>query len=94
MIAVSAIDTVGGLIIAIASGVWLIIDGLRDRAHLRTAGAVGLPTSPRVEADEIVAADATCREGVAGRSSRLPSAATSIADLTCPHPYSRIGNRR
>ena len=99
MIAVSTVDTVGGIIIAVSAALWLIVDGVRARRRPPVAASTAsLPSVPRqarrVEAGDIVAAEATCREEVAGRSSRPPSAATSIEALTFPGPYSRIGNRR
>jgi hypothetical protein len=99
VIAVSTVDTVGGLLILVGLAVWLIVDGVRACLHPPVdASTASLPSVPRqarrVEAGTFVAAEATCREEVAGCSSRPTSAATAIEALTFPGPYSRIGNRR
>lgn len=103
MIAVSTVDTVGGILIAIGAAVWLIVDGIKDRVRSRpphaAADTAGLPDAQRqarpVEAGTFSPADSACREGVAGAPpTRCRSAGEAIEALTLPGPYSRIGNRR
>ena len=82
-----------GLLLAIAGGVGLIVDGLRDRARRcapsQPTGAASLPTprSASVEAGEIAAADPTYRESVAVPPHRVWSAAAAIDSVAAPRPY-------
>lgn len=105
MIAVSEVDRAGGAILVSIAALYFLGAGCVEflRAYVNRPprgddGTAGLPSAPRqarsVEAGTFVAAEATYCEGVAGRSSRPPSAATSIEALTFPGPYSRVGNRR
>ena len=101
MIAVSTVDTVGGLIIAVGAALWLIVDGVRDRVRAGSTpqGRTNTRQAPAprpvpVEPGTISAADSTHREGVAGSPPRRRSAAGAIETLTFPGPYSRIGTKR
>jgi len=104
VIAVSTVDRVGGVIFVTVAAVYFLGAGVVEllRAYVSRpprsdAGTAGLPRSPArrtVEAGNSVTAESTDREEVAGRSSRVPSAAMAIEALTFPGPYSRIGNRR
>ena len=103
MIAVSTVDTVGGLIMFSVAAVYFLGCGIAGfvRARRRppvAASTAGLQSAFRqarsVETGTLVAADTSDRKDEAGCSSRPLSAATAIEALTFPGPYSRIGNRR
>lgn len=81
MIAVATVDLVSGVLIAIGAALWLIVDGLKDRARSRppvAASTAGLPDTPRracqVEAGSI--------------------AADTVEALSFPGPYNRGAVKR
>ena len=84
MIAVSAVDAVGGTLIAIGAALWLIVDGVRDRVRAgsppqgRTNTRQAPAPARAVEPGTFSAADSTRRDSVAVPLHRRPSAAESI----------------